>query len=225
MHRSFDRHDKKGVTPKTRDKFAMYRNQKYKHRPSRYPVKRRTSTRYSRNHAPTVKRKYYSKAKTRQRYRADDLNDNADQGSLWNQEAGASASLFTNDSDKRMGDIVLINIFKKLKSEITAELKRAFPRPKKKAKKNSPKTGKPEKTAAKAPEKDKDADKAFDRISSIIVEEINKKHVLLRGRKSLIYNKRKRLVEVQALVSRRDITNDDSISSDQILESTVSIVR
>jgi hypothetical protein len=33
------------------------------------------------------------------------------------------------------------------------------------------------------------------------------------------------MIEVQALVSRKDITDDDAVSSDAILESNVSVVR
>ena len=47
---------------------------------------------------------------------------------------------------------------------------------------------------------------------------ISNNHILLRGRKNVLYHDRKRTVELQALVSRRDITLDDSVVSDKIIE-------
>ena len=67
--------------------------------------------------------------------------------------------------------------------------------------------------------------KVYDRISSVVVEEINKDHVLIRGRKNLLYKNRKRLVEVQALVSKKDITVDDTLDSEKILESSITVLR
>jgi len=58
-----------------------------------------------------------------------------------------------------------------------------------------------------------------------VIEEINKDHVLLKGRKYLLYKNQKRLIEIQALATRRDISPDDSIESDQLLETNVTILR
>ncbi len=48
---------------------------------------------------------------------------------------------------------------------------------------------------------------------------------LIKGRKNVLFKNRKRMVEVQALVSRKDIGDNDVINSDAILESNVSVVR
>ena len=227
MHRSFDRADGKSAPKQRHDKFAMYRN---KRRPIS-PQKNMLNSRSRPYMAPTVKRKY-SNPEAKQRYKANDLNDNSDGGSLWSGTQGRNNFLFTQDNSKQNGDIVLINVFGKLKNEITAELKRAFPTPKKKAKKDAKKGGEgapPAAAAAPAQEPNEEVStqdgKVHDRISSVIVEEINKDHLLLRGRKYLLYRNRKRMVEVQALVSRRDVLDDDTISSDKIIESNINVVR
>ena len=67
--------------------------------------------------------------------------------------------------------------------------------------------------------------KIYDRISSVVVEEINHGHILLRGRKNLIYKQEKHLIELQALVSRRDISYNDTISSDDIIEYDIAVVK
>ena len=58
-----------------------------------------------------------------------------------------------------------------------------------------------------------------------MIEEISKDHLLIRGQKFLLFRNRKHLVEVQALVARKDIMDDDTVDSTQVLESTVTILR
>jgi flagellar basal body L-ring protein FlgH len=47
----------------------------------------------------------------------------------------------------------------------------------------------------------------------------------VKGKKEVIFRKEKRYIEIQALVSRRDIQDNDTISSDKVLESRVNILR
>lgn len=178
------------------------------------------------NMIPSIKRRYQSQSK-KKRYTANDLIDNSTGGSLW-AGSGNENYLFTKNKSKRNGDIVLMNVQKGFKSLITMELKRAFPRmpsrrKKSKAKEDKPKTEKAE-PATVAENKD-DTNTIHDKVSSVVIEEISKNHLLIRGQKFLLFRNKKRLVELQALVARRDIQDDDTIDSNDFLESTVSILR
>jgi len=168
----------------------------------------------------------YQNSRVKRRATAEDLVDNAPSLSLW---AGVNKdqNLFTEEVKKRNGDIVLINVESNLKDEISRELKRSFPT-KQKVPKKSEDTGDKDVAAtpaAPAPEDDKVESTVYDRISSVVIEEVNKNYLLIRGRKTVLFRKRKRLIELQALVSRRDITNEDSIASSNLLEATIHIVR
>jgi flagellar L-ring protein precursor FlgH len=221
MHKEFDRADGKRKPPqKRKDQFDFYRQDQQK----------QNSNAMSSSQAsvlmPTVKRQY-QEAK---RIKAEDLNDNGSSGSLW-VGSGDDNFLFTNDRKKSSGDIVLISVESRLKNEITAELKRAFPDTTRQKRASDAKSEAGNKTATsaapapKAAEDEGSKDEVFDRISSIVIEEINKDHLLLRGRKYLLYKNRKRLVEVQALVPRRDVTNSDTVDSSNIIESSVNVLR
>ena len=63
------------------------------------------------------------------------------------------------------------------------------------------------------------------RISSVVTEEINNLYVIVRGRKEVLFRKRKRLIEIQGLIARKDISPDDKITSDSFLESSIKIIR
>jgi flagellar L-ring protein precursor FlgH len=218
MHKEFDRADgKRRPLRKERDQFDFYRkNQQKQGRGS-------MNSSQSKVVMPTVKRHYQEE----KRIKADDLNDNGSSGSLW-VGSGDDNFLFTNDRKKSSGDIVLISVEERLKNAITAELKRAFPQSNHKKKGQEDPAAKvaagaaPAAAEAKTPES---KEEVFDRISSIVIEEISKDHLLLRGRKFLLYKNRKRLVEVQALVPRRDITNSDTVESSNIIETSVSVIR
>lgn len=171
---------------------------------------------------PPVKRDYRP-----QRYQADDFKDNDSDGSLWANQ-GSSASLFTYQNDKHTGDMVIINVLENLRNQISAELKRTFP-DKPVRKKEGEK--KDEKAAANTPapapgrEQDNEMDmKVYDKISGTVVEELNKDYIVLKGRKEVIFKKEKRSIEVQALVSRKDIMENDYVNSDRLLESRVFIL-
>lgn len=178
---------------------------------------------------PGVKRQYQDERKALKRVTASDLTDNGNDGSLWGG-SDPNAFLFSTSKSKTSGDIVQINVLGKLRNEITMELKRAFPENPFEAKAADEK--KPDAPAVAATTPDPAAkgsdivpEAGNDRISSVVVEEINREHLLIKGRKNVLFKNRKRMVEVQALVSRKDITDDDSVSSDAILESNVSVVR
>lgn len=181
----------------------------------------------NRNRPPEVRRNYRPQSSVKKRYTADDLTDtSSNDSSLWAGK-GRQKHLFTAQKDKKHGDIILVNVKKNLKNDMTLELKKAFPDYPKVAKpagKEEDKNATPEPEAPEQ-EKQESEGKVYDRISSVVIEEINEGHLLLRGQKSVLFKKRKRLVEVQALVSRRDITDSDTIDSDKMLETSVHILR
>lgn len=201
-------------------------------------TKRRTSSEYNRPGKmistsnqkilePTVKRQYKDEKVALKRYTASDLTDAGQDGSLW---AGSdpNAFLFSQNKTKSSGDIVQINVGPKLRDEITMELKRAFP--------DNPYDIKPAKEGEKAKTPDPAEKKTTatpeagagdvkDKISGVVVEEINREHLLVKGRKNVIFKNRKRMVEVQALVSRKDISEDDTLNSDSVLETNIVVVR
>jgi flagellar L-ring protein precursor FlgH len=153
-------------------------------------------------------------------------DDNA--GSLWANQ-GSSSSLFTYQNDKHTGDMVIINVLENLRNQISAELKRTFPdKPKRGS--EAAKEGEGQKKAAQAPAatpnaQDNEMDmKVYDKISGTVMEEISKDYIVLRGRKDVIFKKEKRSIEVQALVSRKDIMENDYVNSDKLLESRVFIL-
>ncbi len=176
---------------------------------------------------PEVKRKYQDERVALKRTTASDLTDNGNDGSLWGT-SDPNAYLFSNSKNKSSGDIVQINVLAKLRNEITLELKRAFPdnpydvkvADGTKPAATPPAAGAPGAAAATGSEPE-----SSDRISSVVVEEINREHLLIKGRKNVLFKNKKRMVEVQALVSRKDIMDNDSVNSDSILESNVSVVR
>lgn len=172
---------------------------------------------------PPVKREYRP-----QRYQADDFKDNDGDGSLWANQ-GSSASLFTYQNDKHTGDMVIINVLENLRNQISSELKRTFPdKPVKKKegeKKDDKAASKEPPAPVGRPGDDNDMDmKVYDKISGTVVEELNKDYIVLKGRKEVIFKKEKRSIEVQALVSRKDIMENDYVNSDRLLESRVFIL-
>lgn len=228
VHRELDREMAEQQGLNSGDEFDQFRRPKKLIPPAqRMRSPERDSNQQS--YAPRVKRQYRpapqrEEERTQGRVTASDLVDNNPSQSLW-VENNESLDLFTDNKSLKHGDIVLVNVYKKLKNEITLELKRAFPTPP--AKKKDGEEGETAE-AKREPADDEMAEnetKVYDRISTVIVEEVNKDHVLLRGRKNLLYKNRKRLVEVQALVARRDLTDTDTVDSNDIIESSISILR
>jgi flagellar basal body L-ring protein FlgH len=225
MYRDLDK-DQVRRNPPPQDSFQRFRDPSTQsnyhnqlNRASNQPYNKRVS-----NQPPQVRRNYKPQSSVKKRYTADDLRDNShNESSLWAGK-GRQKHLFTAQKDKKHGDIVLINVKKALKNDVTLELKKAFPDfPKTKtAEVKDEKEKKPEEPAATQPEQES---KIYDRVSSVVIEEINDDHLLIRGQKSVLFKKRKRLVEIQALVSRRDISDLDAIDSDNMLETSVHILR
>ena len=216
------------------DSFEQYRHPNRRTSSEYNRVDRTVTTGNAKSLAPNVKRQYKAEKEAVKRYTASDLTDKGSDGSLW---AGSdpNAFLFSNNKSKNSGDIVQINVLSRLKNEITMELKKAFPDNPYESKANAEaaKSGDPKAPPAEkpAPEK-KEAvaeasgnDSAQDKISGVVVEEINREHLLIKGRKNVLFKNRKRMVEVQALVSRKDIGENDTVSSDAILESNVTVIR
>ncbi|PIR77586.1 MAG: hypothetical protein COU30_01655 [Candidatus Magasanikbacteria bacterium CG10_big_fil_rev_8_21_14_0_10_38_6] len=221
-HKSFDQEERehREQLPFQGDRFSIYRkDEKFWKRPSNSSKDAyiANSTANKQTHSPVIKRNY--KEKSQKRHTAEDLTDNSSDGSLWNSK-GQRDYLFTQNNYKRLGDIILLEVQGKLKKEISLELGRAFPAPKKKKKDDKEKKEEPKEETS-----EEDAKKVFDHISGVVIEELNKDHVLIRGRKDVLYQRRKRRIEVEALVSRKDISDDDKIKSSKLLESNISIIR
>lgn len=230
LHRQIDREERghRAVAPDSRDRFAAYRERdrfrpEDDKRPIKNPVTYSLGSDPSGQVRPPIKREYRP-----QRYQAEDFVDNENGGSLWANQ-GSSASLFTYQNDKRMGDMVIINVLENLRNQISAELKRSFPDKPKRAGKELKSEGDKKDaltaTAAGSNAADNEMDmKVYDKISGTVMEEISKDYILLRGRKEVIFKKEKRSIEVQALVSRKDIMENDYVNSDKLLESRVFVL-
>ncbi len=238
MYRDLDRQERVYADEEERnqpypDQFDQYRKNTKRRTSSVYnkPGRNRedVSTNSQRVVNPDVKRQYQDERVALKRTTASDLTDNGNDGSLWGS-ADPNAFLFATSKSKSSGDIIQINVLAKLKNEITMELKRAFPdnpydsKASGEEKKEGSTPAAPAATAAAKTDAPSDAG-TTDKISSVVVEEINREHLLIKGRKNVLYKNRKRMVEVQALVSRKDITDDDAVNSDSIIESNVSVVR
>ena len=230
LHRQIDREEKVargGPTAEMRDHYAPYKN-RFNRDDDKRPIKDPRTFSLSDGGPsgqmkPPVKRDYRP-----QRYQADDFVDGDNGGSLWANQ-GSSSSLFTYQNDKHTGDMVIINVLENLRNQISSELKRVFPdRPKKMAEGGKPDAKNPgAASAVSAPNNaDNDMDmKVYDKISGTVMEEISKDYILLRGRKDVIFKKEKKSIEVQGLVSRKDIMENDYVNSDKLLDSRVFILR
>ncbi len=230
IHRQIDREEKvaRGDTREgMRAHYAPYRN-KFNRAEDKRPIKdphtfSMSDGGPSTQVLPPVKREYRP-----QRMKADDFVDNDNGGSLWANQ-GSSSSLFTYQNDKHTGDMVIINVLENLRNQISAELKRVFPdKPKRAADGGKPdgkSSGAAAASAAASPG-DHDMDmKIYDKISGTVMEEISKDYILLSGRKDIIYKKEKKSIEVQGLVSRKDIMENDYVNSDKMLDARVFILR
>lgn len=147
------------------------------------------------------------------RYTATDFEDNEPSPSLWTG-TGSDSFFDTSSVKKEKGDIVTILVMGDLKTKIQDELARAFS----KNKDDSPST-------TQAGAEKGDAKQVFDKISSIVNKEIRSNHILLVGRKELIFENIKRLIEISALVNRKDISSDDTIDSAKILQTKIRTLR
>lgn len=230
IHRQIDREEKvaRGDTSQgMREHYSTYKN-RFDRNGDRRPVQDpRTFSMSdggpSGHLKPPVKREYRP-----QRYKADDFVDADNGGSLWANQ-GSSSSLFTYQNDKHTGDMVIINVLENLRNQISSELKRVFPDKPKKVTKDSKKDSKDPAApppAANTPAKEEEMDmKVYDKISGTVMEEISKDYILLRGRKDVIFKKEKQSIEIQGLVSRKDILENDYVNSDRMLDARVFIIR
>lgn len=222
VHRQIDNENKA-----KRARYLRAQNRYGDQRPIRNPVTLNgsPSANTRRNLPPNVRRNYGSKG-TR-RYKASDLVDNQNDGSLWSGK-NSESFLFVNNSLKRKGDIVIVEVMKQFKEKIQEELKRAFPE-RRKSKKKKPAAAEGDAAAATPPAgaaaPAEGANKVYDKISTVVVEQVNQDYLLVRGRKEVMYKKFKRYFEVQAIVSQKDISSRDSISSEKMLEPKINILR
>lgn len=187
------------------------------------------NSQYQKTLLPSTKRLYVSKQDTpKRRMIADNFHDSDNAANLWSQPN--SADLYTLNSALTSGDIVIINVLGDLKTDIASELKRAFSVTRKKKTLRAPKkvatTEKPE-----PPKEDKDddisttlANKVYDRISSIVVDNISNDYVTIRGRKELLFRNKKHSIEIQALVHKKDISQSNSVTSDSIIEKNIKVL-
>jgi len=232
LHRQIDRESGVKQRPtKAHNQFDLYRGKGERNNNTNL-----LSTANQKAMEPNIKRQYNPDTEVKKRYTSDDLYDNGNEQSLWSGQ-GKDSFLFTQDSKKRQGDIILINVMNRLKNDITAELKRVFPAPQaitsKKDKKGNAKDGKKDESSKEKESEEKDNQDAsspaegqvHDKISTVIIEEINKDHVLLSGRKNILFRNRKHLIEVQALAHRRNINTEDQINSDEVIETNISVLR
>jgi len=65
----------------------------------------------------------------------------------------------------------------------------------------------------------------YDKFSRFVIDELNNVYVILRGRKAVIFKSETKSIEVQAVVSRRDILENDYVNSDKLLDSRVIILK
>lgn len=227
MHRQIDREENAGksnpddlrnqyanTSPDSYRRFRPENDKRPIKEPVTYSLGQETTSR------PAIKRQYRPK-----RYKADDFVDSDNEGSLWANQ-GSSSSLFTYQNDKRTGDMVIINVLENLRNQISSELKNTFPdKPKRNDGKGDNKAAATTPTSPNSPASDSDMDmKVYDKISGTVMEEVSKDYILLRGRKDVIFKKEKRSIEVQALVSRKDIMENDYVNSDRLLDSRVFIL-
>ena len=240
IHKDLDTQEQMNSEIDTGDTFEQFRNPKRKTSSAYNKVDRSITTGNEKTYTPTVKRQYKSEKEVAKRLIASDLTDSGGDGSLWSGN-DPNGFLFSNNKNKTAGDIIQINVLPHLKNEITMELKKAFPDNPYETKANAEAKAGPEskptdpKTPNTANDKTNEKKEAAsdtaasettpDKISGVVVEEINHEHLLIRGRKNVIFKNRKRMVEVQALISRKDIGDNDLINSDSILETNVTVIK
>ncbi|MDA8793802.1 flagellar basal body L-ring protein FlgH [Bacteriovoracaceae bacterium] len=155
--------------------------------------------------------------------KSKDLQDNAKSRSLWLTNEHGLLTAYSK-SKKKIGDIIILEVDSTLDDKILAELNRVYPkrrsrRKKKKKKKKEEEKPKPAATA------DANKNKPKDKISTYVVEVVNKDFLLIRGKKGTIHRDRKRYYEVQALVPQRDIYDNSTITSDKAVEVNIMVKR
>ena len=173
------------------------------------------------NFLPQNQRNYQP---VRKRYNVNDLKDNSGQGSLWSGE-NSESFLFVTNNFKKVGDIVIVDVMEELKDQIQDELKRRFPEPKKRSSKKSEKKDEEETKEDVATTTPNDPEKVYDKISTSVVERINQDYLLLKGRKEVLFKDNKHYVEIQTVVSQKDINKQDTVVSRKLLEPKINVLR
>ncbi len=177
---------------------------------------------------PPTKRLYVEQGKggepTTRRMNAQNFYENRNDANLWSDKD--SVNLYTQSTTISSGDIVIINVLGDLKNDITEELKRAFPKRKRRIKKDKNKKETEEKpdTVAQNKADTNQAQKVYDRISSIVIDTVNDNYVTIRGRKELLYNNKKHSIEIHALINKQDISANNYIQSSDIIEKQIRII-
>jgi flagellar L-ring protein FlgH len=218
IYKQLDR-EEKVMKKNRRDVFDQFRKTT-KETGLRPPI----STKETNTLKPRTKRLY--KKPFKKRFSADDLNENSN-SSLWFGN-GFDNDFFVENKRKKNGDIILVEIKPKLRNIITRELKKAFPKRKRKKIVQQGEASETKKPKEEDNEKEKDEsnlDETVGQLSSVVTEEINNSYMIVRGRKEVLFRKRKRLIEIQGLIARKDVTPDDKITSDKFLESSIKIIR
>ena len=174
---------------------------------------------------PSVKRQYRPQkhTQTQKRYKASDLKDNNYDGGLWAEASGPNRGfLFTKRISIKNGDVVLVQIQKRLQEKINATLARKFSKANKKTTTSKEKKEVPISNNSSTTGED---DKIFDVISSVVIDEINNKHLILRGVKEVFYKNKKRFIELAAMADRNNIESDGSLPSNKIIENRIKVLR
>jgi len=184
------------------------------------------STRSHSSYRPSVKREY--REVENNRYKAEDFIDNESEGSLWTGKH-SEGFIFTNHNVKNVGDIVIVQVEDDLNAKIDEEVERAFKRKRKLKKGKKPasivKKDKEKPVKKEVKETDKNDPQLEDRMSTLIVQKINKDYILVRGIKEVMYKNIKRFVTVESIVPKRDIDHNDQIKSSQLLETSILVKR
>lgn len=151
------------------------------------------------------------------RYIADDFKDTGDSSSLW--VGNGKENFFSSGGvRKEKGDLITINVYSKLKDKITSELDRIYP-----SENNSEKPA--EKQSETNQSKAQQEDNIQDKISVVVSKEVRENHLILTGRKQIIFKDNRHLIEIQALIHRKDIATDDTLNSNRIIQSTIKVLR
>lgn len=155
------------------------------------------------------------------RYIADDFKDSENSYSLWVGN-GKENFFSTGGARKEKGDLITINVYKNLKDQITSELSRLYPGDTSAPTVDQANSKKPVEQAKNNEEKPNEIQ---DKISAVVSKEVRDNHLIITGRKQIIYNENRHLIEVQILVHRKDIATDDSLNSTKIIQSTIKVLR
>lgn len=172
------------------------------------------------NYYPGTQRDYQNNRRTR----SEDLKDNGSDGSLWSGDQKENF-LFVTNNLKNQGDIVIVEVLSDFKDEITNELKRAYPVVESK-KDDKKKAESKEEVKTQVADKDtKKEEEVYDKISTQVIERLNGDYLLIKGRKEVVFNKGRRFVEIQGLISQKSISDTDTVLSDKILEPKIRVLR